>query len=139
MTSFGDIVLSAEVNIEKFTEEYVKYNAAQGRVTPEQILFAFGCEIKNLKKKREDFSRIVTTIANADERAKMENRIVETERVAAEFLEFARLQGNVFMGNIENVTKENFLALYQGSLERWQEQDRRDRSIENQFGQQQKI
>ena len=43
------------------------------------------------------------------------------------------------MENIERVTKENFLVLYQGSLERWQEQDRRDRSIENLRGQQQKM
>ena len=67
MTTFGDFASSANGNAGRFTEEYLKFKENLGRVTPEQILRAFGSEIRNLRRKRGEFSKIVTTIANGDE------------------------------------------------------------------------
>ena len=48
------------------------------------------------------------------------------------------MRGSGFVANIGQIRRGNSNTLYSGSLERWQEQARRDRNIENQRGQQQR-
>ena len=139
MTNFGAFVLSDIVLLERFTEEFIRFNTEQGRVTPDQILYAFKSEIIYLKEKHKNLPNIATTVANGDGRAEMEKKIRDVERAARGFIEFARRQGNVFLETVNQIANGNFQALYQGCLARWQEQDRRDRTIETHFGAQQRV